>query len=190
MNFIIYLIGFRGTGKLTIAKELAKLKSFKIIDNHYINDPILELYAGSKEIPDIAWQYIEDIRDVVFEAIKTSEYQNLIFTNELFEAEECDELIYKKVANLAQSKKSVLLTVILKCELHELEKRLTSKERIDSLKDSNVESIRNIYSNFKLISSKRDDIYELDVTSLSAKESAKKIMQILEGNLFERQKLK
>lgn len=39
----LYLIGFAGTGKYTIAKELVKF-GYKVIDNHLINNPIFSLY--------------------------------------------------------------------------------------------------------------------------------------------------
>lgn len=35
----LYLIGFAGTGKYTIAKELAKV-GYKLVDNHLINNSI------------------------------------------------------------------------------------------------------------------------------------------------------
>lgn len=33
---IIYLLGFAGVGKYTVAKELNRLTGARVIDNHYI----------------------------------------------------------------------------------------------------------------------------------------------------------
>lgn len=43
MGVRIVLIGFPGVGKLTIAKELSAMVSAKIVDNHWVNNPILRL---------------------------------------------------------------------------------------------------------------------------------------------------
>lgn len=42
-NTIIYLLGFPGTGKYTIAKEICKQADFKLVDNHLINNPLFTL---------------------------------------------------------------------------------------------------------------------------------------------------
>ncbi|MGL5939284.1 MAG: hypothetical protein ACRC2S_02685 [Waterburya sp.] len=42
-NTIIYLIGFAGVGKYTIAKAISEHLSVKIIDNHYILNPKIKL---------------------------------------------------------------------------------------------------------------------------------------------------
>ena len=48
---IIYLIGFAGTGKLTVAKEIIKHnKEFTLIDNHKINDLIFNLFDRNENI--------------------------------------------------------------------------------------------------------------------------------------------
>jgi len=47
---VLYLIGFAGTGKLTIAQVLEPL-GFKIIDNHLINDPIFKALDLGKGTP-------------------------------------------------------------------------------------------------------------------------------------------
>lgn len=52
---VIYLIGLSGTGKYTIAKELAK-SGYRIADNQLMNNPIFELlsYDDFRSIPDKA----------------------------------------------------------------------------------------------------------------------------------------
>jgi shikimate kinase len=39
-NTMIYLIGFAGAGKFTIAKEICKSAEARLVDNHLINNPI------------------------------------------------------------------------------------------------------------------------------------------------------
>jgi len=42
-NTIIVLIGFAGTGKFTIGRELCERTGAKLIDNHLINNPVFKV---------------------------------------------------------------------------------------------------------------------------------------------------
>ncbi len=42
-NTIMYLIGYGGTGKYTIAKEIAALTGAVVVDNHLINNPVFSV---------------------------------------------------------------------------------------------------------------------------------------------------
>ena len=50
-GLIVCLVGFPGVGKLTIAKILSRMIGAKIVDNHWINDPILGLIADDGSNP-------------------------------------------------------------------------------------------------------------------------------------------
>jgi shikimate kinase len=58
-GLIVRLVGFPGAGKLTIAKSLAPMTGATIVDNHWINDPILRLVAkdGSTAVPEAVWHH-------------------------------------------------------------------------------------------------------------------------------------
>ena len=42
-NIFLYLLGFAGTGKLTIARAFARSVGAKVVDNHWINNAIFGL---------------------------------------------------------------------------------------------------------------------------------------------------
>ena len=90
-NHIIYLIGFPGTGKYTIAKEIAKKANFKVIDNHLINNPILSVLEIDRKtkVPSEIWKKISEVKEIVFDTILnySAENANFIFTNHLVEGE-------------------------------------------------------------------------------------------------------
>lgn len=74
---LIFLWGLPGTGKLTVAKEIARLTGWKLFHNHLTVDLLLAVFPfGSKEF--IALR--EEIWLSVFEAAATSESPGLIFT--------------------------------------------------------------------------------------------------------------
>ena len=43
MTYVVYLVGFAGTGKLTIATELALRIDARVVDNQWVNNPIFGL---------------------------------------------------------------------------------------------------------------------------------------------------
>lgn len=53
-NVFVLLLGFPGVGKLTIARELGMARPARVIDNHWINNPILGLLAddGRSKLPE------------------------------------------------------------------------------------------------------------------------------------------
>ena len=84
----IYLIGFAGSGKYTIAKEIAKY-GYKVVDNHLINNPIFSLLDLDEKtpIPENARLFTRKIRHVVLDFVSHDQKANYVFTNELVEAE-------------------------------------------------------------------------------------------------------
>src|SRR5690348_9137584 len=100
-SYIIYLIGKPGTGKYTIAQELAKF-GFILCDNQLINNPIFTLlnYGGFNNVPEIAWDAIGRIRTAVFDFISMEPDHSYVLTNCLYE-DEGDRTCYSQVESMA-----------------------------------------------------------------------------------------
>src|SRR5579871_3953542 len=85
-NLFIYLVGFGGTGKLTIARALAPLIGAKVVDNHWINNPIFGLIDpdGVTPLPHGVWVQVGKVHDAVMETMATlaKPGTNFIFTHE------------------------------------------------------------------------------------------------------------
>src|SRR3954454_9951106 len=100
-NVVVYLVGFAGTGKLTIATELAKMIDAKIVDNHWINNPIFGLIDsdGVSPLPPGVWDQTARVRKAVLETIATISRpdMNFIFTHEGLAGEPADEKIYSDI---------------------------------------------------------------------------------------------
>lgn len=179
-NVIIYLIGFAGTGKLTIAKEIASKSNIRIVANHLINDPILSVIQadGKTPLPRAVWDKIGIIRDVVFDTITNISPSNysFIFTNELIEGNDIDLNVYNKVEAIATKRGSKYLPVRLICEAEELCKRVVSEERKANFKmiDKNASLQQSLEST--VLNPKHPNTFTLDVTNLSAKEAADVIL--------------
>lgn len=90
---LIYLIGFPGSGKFTIAKELCKIIDAVIASNNLFNNIIFDIVKlQDAEVPDELWEKIFAVRKNVL-AILEKHYiksKHYIFTNELIEGDPYD----------------------------------------------------------------------------------------------------
>jgi hypothetical protein len=73
-NTIVYLLGFAGTGKYTIAQELSRRTGARLVDNHLINNPVFSLIQvdGKTPLPEAVSDKTWAIRHVVLD--ETSRY--------------------------------------------------------------------------------------------------------------------
>lgn len=181
-NTIIYLIGFAGTGKLTIAKELAAISGAKIVDNHLINNPVFSIIKlDGSPIPEMVWQKIWEIRSTVIEVAETispPDY-SFIFTNELLEAEPDCAKLFAQVEALARARNAYLLPVRLLCDEPELARRMQSAERAAQHKDTNPQNAYRQARGHQLLNPPHPNTITLDVTTLSPKEAAKTVLSNL-----------
>lgn len=180
-NCIIYLIGFAGVGKLTIAREIVAKSNFKLVDNHLINNPILSVIQTDKKtpLPKSVWEKVGIIRDTVLETIESvsSKDSSFIFTNELIEGKNGDIDLYKKVERLAVKRGSTFLPVCLICEEAELCKRVGSHDRKANFKDCNVEGVHQKIRNSSVLIPSHPNTVILKVTSLSAEKACSIILE-------------
>jgi hypothetical protein len=179
-SIIIYLIGWPGVGKLTIAKEILKNdKSFILCDNHLINNVIFSLLRLNEKyiVPEESWDYIGKIRDIVFDFITQDKKNNYILTNVL-NNDEGDKSLFQKVENLAKRKNALLVPVKLFAEYDIHSQRIQNIEREKLFKSRDLEDIMPYESLLKI---SHENLLEIDTTNLSAAESAKKIQNHIQN---------
>jgi hypothetical protein len=129
-NTIIYLFGFAGTGKYTVAKELASLTNAKLVDNHLINNPIFNVIRqdGMTKLPETVWEKTWAIRKIVLSAIETlspPEY-SFVFTNQLCNEHPDDHLLFQEILELAEKRGSLFIPVRMLCDVNERVQRIVS----------------------------------------------------------------
>jgi len=171
------LIGFAGTGKYTIAKELGKF-DYKVVDNHLINNPIFSLLDldGVTPIPENAWEAIRKIREVVLNFVVQDRTSPYVFTNELLE-EEYDYAIYNQVKNAAEQRGSSFIPVKLKISLDEHSKRIRNLERKERFKETTISHDRVKKGMIKI---SHPNLLELEATHLNAAQAASAILEFVE----------
>jgi len=183
-NTIVYLIGYAGTGKYTIAREIAALTGVVIVDNHLINNPVFSVVGvdGITPLPAGVWEKIAGIRRIVLDTIAelARPGASFLFTNELYEEMPVDRRLYEDIAILAAKRQALFVPVILHCEPEELYRRVASPERAVRFKLRNADRTRENIRTNRLLHVDHPNCLELDVTYLSPIQAAQAIIAHVE----------
>ncbi|WP_157448720.1 AAA family ATPase [Deinococcus peraridilitoris] len=172
---LVYLLGWPGVGKLSVARTMARRTGWRVVDNHLINDPIFHVVGadGVTPLPDGTRPLVRRVRAAVFEAMTSVAPAHLgyIMTNMLVESEN-DRLIFSQVEEIARHRNAVFLPVLLTCEEHELRRRIITPERAERLKARSVEVLDHYLTQHTLLVPDHPDLLTLDTTHLSAEQAA------------------
>lgn len=180
MPHFIYINGFPGVGKLTIAQELEKIiHNAKIFHNHLIIDPVAALVdRDSPEYLPIR----TNLRRHVLEIIATSEStkgKTWIFTDcRLSDAIGREAAQDYKTA--AERRGAVFIPVVLTCDLGENLKRAVTETRSSHTKLIDPVLVESIRQNVTLYHFDVGEELELDITELSALQAAQSISRYLD----------
>jgi deoxyadenosine/deoxycytidine kinase len=190
-NTMIYLIGFAGVGKYTIAKAIAAmmaetLEVCKIVDNHYVLNPIFNLIAqdGVTPLPAQVWDNAMQIRLAVLATIEhvSPRDWNFVFTNELV-ADELSEdsdgsnlMLYSQILKVAQARGARFVLVRLWCDLEEHLLRVVRPERRERMKGVDPNEAREKHANHKLFMPDHANTLMLNVTGLTPQVAARTIL--------------
>ncbi len=185
----IYLFGFAGSGKLTIAKAIAERWDCIVVDNHYVNNVIFGLIDidpdGRGGLSEEVWDHVIRVRHVTLDAIRSLARpgRNFIFTNELIEGVDRHHVWFHEVAQLAKDRGALLLPVRLLVDAEELARRIASPGRGKKLKLTNPVVALEKSETEEVFRPEGYDCLELDVTDLEPKASAKRVLAELERRL-------
>lgn len=175
---VIYLIGYPGVGKLTVAKQLAALIDARLMDNHLVNNVIFSLIDtyGSTPIPEAVWDEVKRVRDAAFRVIAnhTDPARSFILTNVLLN-EPSDRMLFAQVERLANDRRSVFVPVVLHCDPDENMKRLVQPDRKVALKETDVVTARRRRISQPLLPFESPYRLVLDITRLAPLEAAQQI---------------
>ncbi|BCM89890.1 hypothetical protein IAD21_01740 [Abditibacteriota bacterium] len=179
-NTIIYLIGFPGTGKYTIAKEIAASSRARLIDNHLINNPIFSVLRtdGKTKLPKEVWDYTRRLGDIVREAVVElgAPEENFIFTNSITQENASDNIVYDKISQVAEQRASVFVPVRLLCSLPTLQSRIVGRDRTERMKMTDAAAIADFYNKFTVFDPQHPHQITLDVTEIQPHQAASQIL--------------
>jgi len=141
VGILVHLIGPAGVGKLTIARKLGPTLMARVVDNHWINNPILALLDNDwvSPYPPAVWQEIDKVRSAVLETIVriSPPAASYVFTNELYDDDPENRVIVDMVVDAARRRNSPYVPIRLQCAAAELARRVVTPERALLLKSMN-----------------------------------------------------
>jgi predicted kinase len=179
-NTFVYLIGFAGAGKLTIARAVAEQVDAIVVDNHWINNPIFGLIDpdGKTKLPEEVWTQVWRVHEAVMETIATlaKPGRNFVFTHEGIEGEPYDRNKFEAIRSAAERRQARLIPVRLVCEAEELARRIQSPGRAAMFKSTNAANARTRGARETVFDPKTLETLTLDVTHRSASDSAAAII--------------
>lgn len=179
-NTIIYLVGFPGTGKYTVAREIAGMADFRIVDNHLINNPVFAVTRvdGKTSLPSIVWKHTRTIRDIVVECMATISpaHFNFVLTNALYERDPVDREIFNDIVLLAEKRSARFLPVSLKVtDIEEHKRRIAMPDREKMMKQTDAAAPHK-YAAEAMLEIDHPNHLAIDTTHMSAEDTAKKIL--------------
>ena len=177
-NTFIYLTGFPGTGKYTIAKEICSVTNMRLVDNHLINNPVFSLIeTEGRKLPERVWRNIGHIWDVVFDTIHnlSPPKAGFVLTNSLYD-DETDRAWYAKVLKNVEQRQGLFIPVKLTIGEDALLARRDTPERRQRLKCTNKDNALNDLRARRTLPFVHPNTVQLDVSDLTAEQAAKIIL--------------
>jgi predicted kinase len=177
-GIVVCLVGFPGVGKLTIAKILSRMIDATVIDNHWINDPIVRLVAkdGSVAVPEAVWPQVAKVRGAVLETIRTlaPSGASFIFTYAGSDEDPEDRKAFEEYREVAIQRGPRFVAVRLLCGEVELVRRIQSPARQGRKLVDPTEAAKNVRY-FSPLDPGVAAALTLDVTNLSPRAAAETI---------------
>lgn len=183
-KILIYLIGFPGSGKSTIARALCEVVDAVTVSNNLFNKPIFNIVElPNDEVPDELWESVFSVRENILKILEEHyiKSKHYIFTNELIEGDSYDQRVYNSVVDIGNKMNVRVLPVVLHCNREELIKRVQSEERKNEKKITDSEFLIKRIEGRKIFVP--EGALEIDTSNLSEEEVAKQIIE--KGNVKE-----
>ncbi|MEE9298118.1 MAG: chloramphenicol phosphotransferase [Acidimicrobiia bacterium] len=177
------LTGFPGTGKLTVGTALRDLleadgETVRVVDNHWINNPILGLIDqdGITPLPQGVWERVGEVADAVIRTAEefTPPSWQLIFTAYLDGV--TDTGWVPRLERLASARGAIVVPVRLLCDPEEIARRIVSSERRKRMKSADPEEPHRLATAGPPYDPGHPNTLTLDITAMAPDEAAAQIL--------------
>ena len=169
---LVFIYGPPASGKLTVAKELAKLTGFRLFHNHISIEFVQSLFEfGSRPFERLTDKYrTEMIEEAAKEGVDT------IFT--FVYGKTTDDPFVRSILRRVRAHGGKVCFVRLRCERDELERRVTSKARKSLGKIATKRLLNELFKKFDVDSEVPfQTSLTIDTATQSPREAAKTIAQ-------------
>jgi predicted kinase len=175
-NLIVHINGWPGSGKLTIARILARSLGARLLDNHIMLNPAEALFERSNPLHRSLHR---EVRAVTLDhAARLAPGIPLVFTDALGD-DAGDRSFFDAYRQLAERRSARLVAVVIACDPDENVRRLSASGRAEQHKLVNPKVLVQLRADHKLLRPEGVDVIELDVTHRTAAEAAASIEALL-----------
>ncbi|KAH7255364.1 uncharacterized protein BKA55DRAFT_725638 [Fusarium redolens] len=179
---VVWINGFPGTGKKTIADAMKQLDpNILVLDNHKLIDPAA---AFSREHPEYNTQRQKYRQEFLQKyVLHHSSHDHLVVFTDFQSDNELGQSVVQEYANAASYAGRPFLPVYLTCGLEANIKRVDNAERVASgtTKLLDQDLLRNLRERCELFRFQGYPSLMIDSTDKTALENAKKILDTVEG---------
>ena len=168
---LVFIYGPPGVGKLSVAREVARLTGYRLFDNHASIDCARRVFDfGTQPF----WNVVRKIRVAVFEEAAAAGV-SIIFTYVYSHPNDAPHV--ERFCGHFEERGGRALLVRLVCAREELERRLTRAERAAAGKLASLDTLRELTERLDIFSpvAGRESL-EIDNTSLAPEEVARLIV--------------
>lgn len=124
---IIYLLGYPGVGKASIAARLTEATGAELLDNHRWNAEIFPKYdfGDHDPVPEAALREVDEARTATIRHLRDhpENFRGAVFTNKLYAGNTRHENRYREVADTAEALDTPLIIFHLQCDPEETLRR-------------------------------------------------------------------
>ena len=180
VNIFLYLLGFAGTGKLTIARAFSRSVGAKVVDNHWINNPIFGLIDADGVSPCRMRSGARPPRSArpcskrsrCWQSLARTSYSRTMASKESATTRTCCEASNQQRHAAAPR----LIPVRLVCNEDELVRRIQSADRAPMLKCTDPADAIHKSRHHAVLDPRLPGTLTLDVTSLTPEQSVEAII--------------
>jgi tRNA uridine 5-carbamoylmethylation protein Kti12 len=181
---IVHLIGYPGTGKYTIARQLDRVatldgRRFVVVDNHHTSNVIFAVLEvdGVRPVAREVWDRVGEVREALYRTIEemSPPEWSFVFTNVLSDGDPTDEAIVRRVAQLASRRGNPYVPVRVVCAPDEILRRVPNPDRQQRMKWIDAGAVRAFMDEHELVNLDQQLALEVDVTTGSAEDAAQRI---------------
>lgn len=181
-NALIYLYGYPGVGKNTVANEIEKQSDFIAIQNHLVSNAFRHVIAKEpksdyKKLEPLvkhhtmkAWLNFLDFTD------HAAPNRGLIFTSVLYQNDPDRVEYFDFIRNWADQRKRAFVPVRIVCSDEEALRRAQSPNRSAEFKLNDPVILEKIMRDNTLLNTAAPHFLELDTTCLPAADAARQIL--------------
>lgn len=181
-GIIIYLIGYTGVGKRTIAKEISKITAVRFFDNDHLYNVVTTLVNQERLLNKRLIKHYLKLKLLAYDIIidGCNMHDSFILCEELHENNPLHKELYDKMFETANSRGSIFIPIILDCAAEEIIIRYMKRNRTKEFKPATKEFCKhNILAN-KILNISHPNELKIDVTSMSPKDAANEIVRRME----------